>query len=160
MGGIFKAYDRRGSYPDEVDEVRARKIGAAFVALLNARRIVLGHDMRLSASALAKALLEEIIFSGAHVTDIGMTTTPMLYYPIIEERFDAGVMLTASHLSGGMNGFKLCRRGAIPLSGGHGLPAPERLVSETPSPEGHPAVGDSYQELDLLDKYSERLRGL
>jgi phosphomannomutase len=50
MGGIFKAYDRRGSYPDEVDEVMARKIGAAFVALLNARRIVLGHDMRLSTS--------------------------------------------------------------------------------------------------------------
>jgi phosphomannomutase len=122
-GGIFTAYDRRGSYPDEVDEVRARKIGAAFVALLNARRIVLGHDMRLSASALAKALLEGIIASGAHVTDTGMTTTPMLYYAIIEGKFGGGVMVTASHLPGGMNGFKLCRKGAIPLSGEHGLPA-------------------------------------
>jgi len=159
MGGIFRAYDIRGSYPDEVDEVTARKIGAAFVALLNARRIVVGHDMRLSASALAKALLEGIIASGAHVTDIGMTTTPMLYYAIIEERFDGGVMVTASHLPGGMNGFKLCREEAIPLSGEHGLPALERLVTEAPSPEGRSTVGDSYQELDLLDKYIERLRG-
>jgi hypothetical protein len=53
MGGIFKAYDIRGSYPDELDEVTARKIGAGFVALLKAQRIVVGHDMRLSASALA-----------------------------------------------------------------------------------------------------------
>jgi phosphomannomutase len=157
MGGIFKAYDIRGSYPNELDEVTARKIGAAFIALLKAQRIVVGHDMRLSASALAKAFIGGAISSGAHITDIGMTSTPMLYYAIIEGRFDGGVMVTASHLPGGMNGFKLCREKAIPLSGDHGLPALERLVSEAPSPEEHPIVEDSCQELDFLDKYIDRL---
>jgi len=75
----------------------AGKIGAGFVDLLNARRIVIGHDMRLSASALAKAFIEGAISSGARVTDIGMTTTPMFYYAIIKGKFDGGVMVTASH---------------------------------------------------------------
>ena len=157
MGGIFKAYDIRGSYPDELDEVTARKIGAAFIALLKAQRIVVGHDMRLSASALAKAFIDGAISSGAHIIDIGMTSTPMLYYAIIEGRFDGGVMVTASHLPGGMNGFKLCREEAIPLSGDHGLPALERLVSETPPPGERPTVEDSYQELNFMDRYIDRL---
>jgi len=103
MGGIFKAYDIRGSYPDELDEAMARKIGAAFVSLLTARRIVVGRDMRLSALALAKAFIEGAISSGARVKDIGMISTPMLYYAIIEGKFDGGAMITASHLPGLIN---------------------------------------------------------
>jgi phosphomannomutase len=157
MGGIFKAYDIRGSYPDELDEEMARNIGAAFVRLLNAQRIVIGRDMRLSASALAKAFIEGAIASGAAVTDIGMTTTPLLYYAIIEGRFDGGAMVTASHLPGGMNGLKLCRQDAIPLSGDHGLPELERLVTEKPPARQRRTAGGSYRELDMSEKYIEKL---
>ncbi len=157
MSGIFKAYDIRGSYPDELDETIATKIGAAFVELLNARRVVVGRDMRLSALALAKAFIEGAISSGAFVTDIGMTTTPMLYYAIIEGEFDGGAMVTASHLPGRMNGFKLCREKAIPLSGDQGLPALERLVTEKlPAQRSHTSEG-SYQELNMLDRYIDKL---
>jgi phosphomannomutase len=157
MGGIFKAYDIRGSYPDELDEMIARKIGAAFVRLLNAQRIVIGRDMRLSASALAKAFIEGAVSSGAAVTDIGMVTTPLLYYAIIEGRFDGGAMVTASHLPGGMNGVKLCREKAIPLSGDHGLPELERLVHEKlPVQRSHPTDA-SYQKIDMSEKYIEKL---
>jgi phosphomannomutase len=160
MGGIFKAYDIRGSFPDELDETMARKIGACFVFLLNARRIVVGPDMRLSASALAKAFIEGAISSGASITDIGMTSTPMLYYAIIEGKFDGGAMVTASHLPGGMNGFKLCRQEAIPLSGDQGLPELEHLVNEKlPGQQSHTSLEDSYQELDMLDRYIKKLRG-
>jgi phosphomannomutase len=159
MGGIFKAYDIRGSYPDELDEGMVRRIGAAFVRLLNARRIVVGRDMRLSASALAKAFIEGAVSSGASVTDLGMTTTPLLYYAIIDGKFDGGVMVTASHLPGGMNGLKLCREKAIPLSGDQGLPDLERLVHEKlPAQKGR-ADGGPYEELDILDRYIERLSG-
>ncbi len=157
MGGIFKAYDIRGSYPDELDEEMAGKIGSAFVALLNARSIVVGRDMRLSAQALARAFIEGAISSGASVTDIGMTTTPMLYYAIIEGKFDGGVMVTASHLPGGMNGFKLCREKSIPLSGDHGLPGLERLVREGPRVKPPPTPKGSYRELDMLEKYIDKL---
>jgi len=157
MGGIFKAYDIRGSYPDELDEEMAGKIGACFVSLLNARRIIVGRDMRLSARALAKAFIEGATSSGASVVDIGMTTTPMLYYAIIEGKFDGGAMVTASHLPGGMNGFKLCREKAIPLSGNHGLPALERLVNENLlSKRGHTAE-DPCQGLNFFDTYIEKL---
>jgi phosphomannomutase len=157
MGGIFKAYDIRGSYPDELDEAMAKKIGADFVRLLNAQRIVIGRDMRLSASALTKTFIEGAIASGAAVTDIGMTTTPLLYYAIIEGRFDGGAMVTASHLPGGMNGLKLCREEAIPLSGDHGLPELEHLVTEKlPVQRSHPTDG-SYRELDMSEKYIEKL---
>jgi phosphomannomutase len=157
MGGIFKAYDIRGSYPDELDEEMAEKIGVAFVSLLSARRIVVGRDMRLSAQALVTAFIQGAISSGASVVDIGMTSTPMLYYAIIEGKFDGGVMVTASHLPGGMNGFKLCREKAIPLSGDHGLPALGRLVMEKHPGERHPTSKGSYQEFDMLDTYIDRL---
>jgi phosphomannomutase len=157
MGGIFKAYDIRGSYPDELDETMARKIGAAFVRLLNAQRIVIGRDMRLSASALTKAFVEGAISSGAAVTDIGMVTTPLLYYAIAAGRFDGGAMVTASHLPGGMNGLKLCREEAIPLSGDQGLPELERLVHEKPPVQkSHTSTG-SYEELDMVGGYIEKL---
>jgi len=157
MGGIFKAYDIRGSYPDELDEAMARKIGAAFVRLLNAPRIVIGRDMRLSASALAKAFIEGAISSGAAVTDIGMVTTPLLYYAIAAGRFDGGAMVTASHLPGGMNGLKLCREEAIPLSGDHGLPELERLVHEKPPVQRSYTSKGSCQELNMSEKYIEKL---
>jgi phosphomannomutase len=157
MGGIFKAYDIRGSYPDELDEAIARKIGAAFILLLNARRIVVGRDMRLSASALAKAFIEGALASGAEVTDLGMITTPLLYYSIIDGRFDGGGMVTASHLPGGMNGLKLCREKAIALSADQGLPELERLVREGRPPEQGRTTKGSYQELDMLERYIERL---
>ena len=157
MGGIFKAYDIRGSYPDELDEAMARKIGAAFVRLLNAQRIVIGRDMRLSASALAKTFIEGAISSGAAVTDIGMVTTPLLYYAIAAGRFDGGAMVTASHLPGGMNGLKLCREEAIPLSGDQGLPELERLVTEKLPLQTNSTSQDSCQQVDMMDGYIEKL---
>jgi phosphomannomutase len=157
MGGIFKAYDIRGSYPDEFDEAMARKIGAAFVRLLNARSIVVGRDMRLSASALAKAFIDGAASSGAAVADVGMVTTPLLYYAIIDGRFDGGGMVTASHLPGGMNGLKLCREKAIPLSADQGLPELERLVRKGLSPEQGRFTKGSYGDLDILERYIARL---
>jgi phosphomannomutase len=157
MAGIFKAYDIRGSYPDELDEAMAKKIGAAFVLLLDARRIVIGRDMRLSASALAKAFIEGATSTGASITDVGMVTTPLLYYAIIDGRFDGGGMVTASHLPGGMNGLKLCREKAIPLSGDHGLPELERLVQAKPSVQRGHTSGGSYEEVDISDRYIEKL---
>lgn len=157
MGDIFKAYDIRGLYPDELDEAIARKIGSGFIHLLNARRIVVGRDMRLSSPSLSEAFVGGAMSAGSLVTDIGMSSAPLLYYAIIEGKFDGGAMVTASHLPGEMNGFKLCREEAIPLSGDRGLPALERLVRENLSaPQSHASAG-SYQKLDMVDKYVNEL---
>lgn len=159
MGNIFKAYDIRGAYPDELDEKAAKKIGASFVTLLNAQRIVVAHDMRTSATALVESFTEGAMEAGASVTDIGMTSTPLLYFALIEGNFDGGVMVTASHLPGRMNGFKLCRESAIPLSGDQGLPALENLFRSDPLSEKTGISKGSYHKADLMDRYIDRLAG-
>jgi phosphomannomutase len=157
MSGIFKAYDIRGSYPDELNEQMAQRIGAGFADLLKAHRLVVGRDMRLSSPSLSQAFIEGAMTSGASVTDAGMVTTPMLYYAIIEGKFDGGAMVTASHLPREMNGFKLCREKAIPLSGDQGLPALESSVTERlPEPPSQVSPG-SCQNIDFLNRYVDKL---
>lgn len=157
MGGIFKAYDIRGQYPDEVDEQVAFKIGRAFVELLRARRVVVGHDMRVSSPSLAHAFIEGATTGGAEVTSIGLSTTPKLYFAIADGNYDGGAMVTASHLPGQSNGFKLCREKAIPLSGDEGLPALELMVADMPDLKGPIAAG-AFKEKDVLDRYLSVLR--
>ncbi len=156
MGTIFKAYDIRGAYPDELDEDTARRIGAGFARLLQAETIVVGRDMRLSSPSLAEAFIEGALSAGASVTDVGMVSTPLLYHAIIDGWFDGGAMVTASHLPGRMNGFKLCRENAIPLSGDAGLPALERLVGESPPVPPRPITG-KYRRLSVMEGYIEML---
>jgi phosphomannomutase len=127
MTGIFKAYDIRGLYPQELDEGIARKIGYAFAEYLGKKDVVVGYDMRESSRPLAEAFMDGVLSHGTNVRDIGLATTPMLYSAIIDGHFDGGAMITASHLPSKYNGIKLCREKAIPLSGEHGLPDIEKL---------------------------------
>jgi phosphomannomutase len=155
MAGIFRAYDIRGRYPDELDEAEARRIGNAFVRLLSAERVVVGRDMRLSSGSLARAFAEGVIEAGADVADAGEVSTPLLNYAIIAGGFDGGAMVTASHLPGEMNGLKLARRDAVPLSGDRGLPRLEAMVGEEPVAR---APG-SRRRVDMLDAYIGKVAG-
>ena len=157
MAGIFRAYDIRGRYPDELDEATAEKIGNAFVRLLGAERIVVGRDMRLSSASLSGAFVEGAVEAGANVADAGLVSTPLLNYAAIAGRFDGGAMVTASHLPGEMNGFKLAGRDAVPLSGDRGLPLLETMTGEEPVARW-PAVGIHYQ-VDMLDDYIGEVAG-
>src|SRR3954470_11364000 len=93
---IFKAYDVRGTYPDQVNEDAARAIGAAFVAYLKARRIAVGRDMRVSSPSLALAFIDGATSQGADVVDYGMISTDMLYFAVASDGHDGGVQITAS----------------------------------------------------------------
>ena len=158
MASIFKAYDIRGVYPDELNDEVAFRIGAAFVKLLSAGKIVIGYDMRLSSPALAEAFAQGAISAGAAVTDIGLVSTPLLYFAIIEGAYDGGAMVTASHLPGESNGFKLCREKAIPLSGDAGLPALEKMVGQSAPLAAHEAGECSHRS--ILPVYIDRLKTL
>src|SRR6478609_11207771 len=118
---IFKAYDIRGTYPDQVNEEGARAIGAAFVAYLKAKRIAVGRDMRLSSPALAQAFIDGATSQGCSVVDYGMIATDMLYFAVARYNHDGGVMVTASHNPKQYNGMKMVRREAFPLSGEEGI---------------------------------------
>ena len=118
---IFKAYDVRGTYPDQINEDAARQIGACFVADLGAKRIAVGRDMRLSSPSIAAAFIEGATSQGCDVVDYGMIATDMLYFAVARDGHDGGVMVTASHNPGQYNGMKMVRKEAFPLSGEAGI---------------------------------------
>lgn len=127
---IFKAYDIRGIYPDEINEKAVYKIGRAFVKFLKAKRVVVGKDIRESSPALFESLARGITDEGANVYDIGLSTTPMLYYASGKLNIDGGIMLTASHNPAEWNGLKLCRKEAVPIGENSGMLDIKKLAVE------------------------------
>lgn len=154
MAGIFKAYDIRGVYPRDLDEAMARRIGWAFTAFLKAKRVVVGRDVRMAAPAVSEAVIEGIRSAGADVVDIGMVTTPTIYFAVGSLGADGGVMVTASHNPPEWIGFKLCREQAIPLSENTGIKELERMVGTAPS--SFPPVG-RLDRRDVRDEYARHL---
>lgn len=117
---IFKAYDVRGIYPDQIDQEVAHRTGRAFVDFLGARRVIVGRDARDSSEPLSTAFIAGAVAQGADVTDIGLASTDMLYFA--SGRMDApGAMFTASHNPPEYNGIKLCRASAAPVGENSGL---------------------------------------
>src|SRR5215208_3150555 len=127
--GIFKAYDVRGLYGDQIEEDVAYRLGRAFARVLaeledkavDDLRIGVGRDMRLTAPALTERYVEGIRDEGASVIDAGQVGTEMLYYLVGSRDLDGGLMCTASHNPKAYTGAKLVRRGALALSGDEGI---------------------------------------
>ncbi len=117
----FKAYDVRGRVPDELNEDLAYRIGRAYAALLQPRRVAVGHDVRLSSPALSAAVAGGLLDGGADVVDIGLCGTEEIYFAAFHHRLDGGIMVTASHNPMDYNGMKLVREQAKPISGDSGL---------------------------------------
>ncbi|HWA66805.1 MAG TPA: phosphomannomutase/phosphoglucomutase [Mycobacteriales bacterium] len=154
---IIKAYDVRGVVPDELDAAIARDIGAAFVRLLEADRVVTAHDMRDSSPELAAAFAEGANSQGADVVATGLGSTDLLYFA--SGSLDIpGAMFTASHNPARYNGIKLCRAGAAPVGQDSGL-ADIRRMLEQGVPAGDRAPG-TVTEQNLLTDYAAYLIGL
>ncbi|MEO6709592.1 MAG: phosphomannomutase/phosphoglucomutase, partial [Planctomycetota bacterium] len=153
--GIFKAYDIRGLVPTELDPPLAKKIGNGFARLLNAKRLLVGRDMRTHSPQIAAAVIEGMRDAGTDVIDIGLASTPMAYFAIGSQDVDGGLNVTASHNPGEYNGMKLCARGARPISAANGILDLERM-----SKEAYPAVAEtrgSLTRLDLLGAYADHV---
>ncbi|WP_111746538.1 phosphohexomutase domain-containing protein [Salinisphaera orenii] len=118
---FFKAYDVRARVPDELDADLAYRIGQSFVGVFNLKTVVLGRDMRLSSPDIANALAGGLTAAGADVLDIGLSGTEEVYYGVIAQQADGGVMVTASHNPKDYNGLKFVREGARPISSDTGL---------------------------------------
>jgi len=125
---IFKAYDIRGTYPDQLNEETAYLVGGAFVHTVSAKRVAVGMDVRLSGPAIRTALIRGITDAGADVDILGVVSTDALYFAVGKERYDGGIMITASHNPSEYNGFKMCKAEAVPLSGDSGLPEIKQIV--------------------------------
>src|SRR5712691_3349241 len=120
LRSIFKAYDIRGTYPDQLDEDAAFRIGRAFGRWTGASKLVVGRDCRVSSPALSSAFADGATGVGTGIVDIGLATTDMVYFA--SGRLDLpGAMFTASHNPPAYNGVKLCRERAAPVGEDTGL---------------------------------------
>lgn len=118
---VFKAYDIRGIYPSELNEESAYLIGRAFATIYKEKSIAVGGDARISTPQLKEHLINGLLESGAKVIDIGMTATPVIYFSCYCLGYDAGIMVTGSHLEKDYNGMKFCNASGIPIGYEAGL---------------------------------------
>src|SRR3989442_8843672 len=148
---IFKAYDVRGIYGQDLTDEIAYRIGRAAASYLNVPVIAVGRDMRLSSPQLAAALIRGITDQGTNAIDLGMVTTDGLYFAVGAFDYPAGVMITASHNPGKYNGMKFCRAGALPISLESGLADIRDLAISGNYTE--PAHKGQVIQKDVLDDY-------
>ena len=155
---VFKAYDVRGLYPEQIDERLTEMIGRAFVAHLGARRIAVSRDMRLSSPGLAQAFIAGATAHGADVVDIGLMGTDQLYFAVARGDLDGGAQITASHNPGACNGIKLVGRQAAPLSADAGLAAIRDMLAADalPPPAARPGARTG---ANVLDDYLDHVLG-
>jgi len=131
---IFKAYDIRGTYPDQLDRDIAHAIGRAARVVISAKsdrpRVVVGMDARLSSAELKDALIRGLLESGADVDDIGFVSTPTFYLVTAKHGYDGGIQVSASHNPKNWNGFKLVGRHAVAIRYKNGIDEIKKMIEE------------------------------
>ncbi len=157
---IFKAYDIRGIFPDELGPDLAEQIGRAYARVISQLsgtptdqlKLAVGRDMRLSAPEMAARYRDGMVAEGADVIDLGMVGTEMLYWFVGKRELDGGLMCTASHNPKAYTGAKMVERGAIALSGDRGIQDIRQLV-EAGLPEA--PGGGSVEEQNIYEEFFE-----
>jgi phosphomannomutase len=156
---IFKAYDVRGTVPDQLNATVCRAVGAAFARFAASDRLLVARDMRSSGDELSAAFADGVTAQGVDVVDLGLCSTDLIYYAA--GKLDApGAMFTASHNPANYNGIKFCLSGARPVGEDTGLgqikqEAREILDGRGPKPAAQPGARSTQ---DLLDDYARHVR--
>ena len=157
---IFKAYDIRGIYGQDLDEdifYRIARAYAQFCGFTGHAKVVVARDCRKSSDALFAAFSKGLVDEGVDVVDIGMASTPMSYFANAKLNADGSVMITASHNTKEWNGCKLCKANAVPISGATGIKDIERIFSGLTVDDPPAGVGE-VTRLDISKDYAAHVR--
>lgn len=157
MASAFHAYDIRGVYGVDFDKDTAYKVGYFIPELLDTKRVLVGRDCRVSSDEIHEYLLRGLTDAGADVFDIGLSTTPMVYFGTANYGFKASVMITASHNPKEYNGMKVSRENALPVGLANGLGTIKQWIDEgKPMPKvGKPG---EVHDMDIKEDYLKFLR--
>lgn len=150
---IFKAYDIRGIYGQDLTQDVFYKIARAYARFIEPRKVVVARDCRTSSDALFDAFAQGLVDEAVNVVDIGLASTPMSYFANSLLKADGSVMITASHNTREWNGCKLCRAGAVPISGATGIKDIERMVAEMDLNEPPRGIGE-ITKMDVSKEYA------
>lgn len=149
---IFKAYDIRGIYNQNINEDLAYKIGLAYANIVKPQNeILVGEDVRLYSNSLKESLIKGLIDAGVNVVDVGLISTDMYYYGVGKYQFDGGIQVTASHNPPEWHGFKMVKKGPVAMTLEEGIGQIRDLIQENNLP-----VSDkkgSVRKLDLMDEF-------
>lgn len=151
----FKAYDVRGRIPDQLNEDIAYRIGRAYAEFLQPKKVVVGHDIRLSSPQIYEALSKGLLDAGVNVSHIGQCGTEEIYFATSHLKMDGGIVVTASHNPKDYNGMKFVRENSKPISSDTGLEDIRALAEEGVFSE--PDNSGELQEVDVKDAYIEHL---
>lgn len=157
---IFKAYDIRGIYGKELTEddfYRIARAYARFCGFSGKGKVVIGRDCRKSSDSLFAAFSSGLTDEGVDVIDIGLASTPMSYFANSKLEADGSVMITASHNTKEWNGCKLCRRGAVPISGATGIKEIEKIYSQI-SLSDPPTGTGAITKVDISAQYAQHVK--
>ena len=149
---IFKEYDIRGIYPDEINKEAAYEIGRAFCAYLNKKnpKITVGRDARLSSPELSEAFIKGCLEQGGRISDLGIITTPALIFSVNLLKADAGAIITASHNPSEYNGIKLTGKEAVSIP-------PKELLNYLKIKSPSRGKGGFLEKKDILSSYVDFL---
>ena len=154
---IFKAYDIRGIYGQDLNEGIFYKIARAYARFAQVKKVVVARDCRKSSDSLFAAFAKGLNDEGVDVIDVGLASTPMSYFANASLKADGSVMITASHNTKEWNGCKLCRANAVPISGATGIKDIEAIVMAMPDDEPPRGTG-SVTKVDISQTYGEHVR--
>lgn len=153
---IFKAYDVRGIYPDNLDEDIAYKIGQAYASYVKPMtEVMVGHDVRVHSEQLKKSLIQGLLDAGVNVVDVGLISTDMLYFTVGYYKLAGGITVTASHNPPEWHGMKMIREKVIPLNGEAGIYQIRDLVAEGYSYTSE--IKGNLRHLDIYNDYCDYL---
>ena len=155
--GIFKAYDIRGIYGQDLTDDIFYKIARAYAKFAGVRKVVVARDCRTHSEPLFAAFAKGLTDVGVDVIDVGRASTPMSYFANASLKADGSVMITASHNTKEWNGCKLCRASAVPISGATGIKDIERMV-ETGDLGADAAVKGTVTQVDVSAQYAAHVR--
>jgi phosphomannomutase len=150
---IFRAYDVRGIFPDEIDENAFYRIAQGYTYIFKPESIVVGMDARLSSPQLKKGLVAGFLDAGVDVIDIGGITTDMLYYTVGAHGYSGGVIVTASHNPKEYNGMKMVREKATAISSDTGLFEIRDALKLDKDKEVLAEVKGAYSQIDIMERY-------
>lgn len=153
----FKAYDIRGKVPGDLNVDLAYKVGKAIVKYLNAKKVLIGMDVRKSSPELSEALAKGITENGADVYDLGLCGTEMIYFGTPHLNADAGVMITASHNPPEYNGLKFVKKGSVPMGYDSGLSEIEQMVLKGDF-EVVGVQNGIFEKIDIMNDFIDNLK--
>ncbi len=154
---IFKSYDIRGIYPTELNEETAFDIGRGFIKHTGAKKVVVGHDARISSPALFERITDGITSMGADVCSVGQVSTECIYFAVASYDFDAGIMITASHNPKEYNGFKTMVRKGNDIVWIRGKDLLSTVKSLSESEEGQNKVRGEIYDKDIYEDYIKKV---